>query len=119
MLKGTSFSSRVTGWNAIKSRAQQLKIEMTDEQYKACTAKIKKLADIRNIKVDDADAIIRAFHRSVKTGQDIPLLPDMTEEEKQALAQKEVEENDIPEKRALDEVVDEQIAKKAKNGVTA
>lgn len=35
------FASRLTGWNAIKSRATQLKIEMTDAQYKECTQKIK------------------------------------------------------------------------------
>lgn len=42
----------------------------------------------------------------------------MTEEEKKALANKE-EEIAVPEKRALDEAVDEQTAKKAKNGVVA
>jgi homocitrate synthase len=41
--------ARITGWNAIKSRAIQLGMDMTDEQYKACTAKIKQLADIRPV----------------------------------------------------------------------
>lgn len=35
--------------DAIKSRAAQLNIEMTDAQYKECTAKIKALADIRPV----------------------------------------------------------------------
>lgn len=43
---------------------------MTDAEYKVCTAKIKALADIRPIAIDDADSIIRAFHRSVKSGRD-------------------------------------------------
>lgn len=57
-----SFSSRITGWNAIKSRVEQLGLQMTDEQVKACTAKIKKLADIRPLGLDDTDSVIRSFH---------------------------------------------------------
>ncbi|TVY49634.1 Homocitrate synthase, mitochondrial [Lachnellula occidentalis] len=47
MTRYIHFASRITGWNAIKSRAVQLGLDMTDEQYKACTAQIKQLADIR------------------------------------------------------------------------
>jgi homocitrate synthase len=36
MKRYVHFASRLTGWNAIKSRAQQLDIEMTDAQYKEC-----------------------------------------------------------------------------------
>jgi homocitrate synthase len=50
---------------------------------------------------DDADGIIRAFHRSIKLGRPVDLLPNMTEEEKAALTKAE-EQIDIPEKRALD-----------------
>jgi len=71
MTRYIHFASRITGWNAIKSRAVQLGVDMTDEQYKACTAQIKQLADIRPITVDDTDSIIRAFHRSRVLGQDI------------------------------------------------
>src|ERR1700744_507732 len=77
MSRYVHFASPLTGWNAIKSRAGQLNIEMIDEQYKECTAKIKALADIRPIAVDDADSIIRAFHRSLKLGKEIDLLPNM------------------------------------------
>jgi homocitrate synthase len=91
---------------------------MTDAQYKECTAKIKSLADIRPIAVDDADSIIRAFHRSIKLGKPVDLLPNMTAEEKAALAEKE-REMDIPEKRQLDAEADTPVAKKAKNSVTA
>ncbi|OAX77683.1 homocitrate synthase, mitochondrial [Emergomyces africanus] len=91
MSRYVHFASRLTGWNAIKSRAQQLNIEMTDAQYKECTAKIKQLADIRPIAVDDADSIIRAYHRNIKLGEDKPLL-NLTAEEKEALAGKEKEE---------------------------
>ena len=118
MSRYVHFASRLTGWNAIKSRAAQLNIEMTDDQYKECTQKIKALADIRPIAIDDADSIIRAFHRSLKLGKEIDLLPNMTEEERKLLAQKE-KEIAMPQKRALDEVAGVPDAKKARNGVTA
>lgn len=108
----------MTGWNSIKSRANQLNIEMTDAQYKECTAKIKALADIRPIAVDDADSIIRAFHRSLKTGKEIDLLPNMTDEERALLAEKQ-KEIDIPEKRQLDAEAELPGAKKSRSGVTA
>jgi homocitrate synthase len=79
------FASRLTGWNAIKSRAEQLNISLTDDQCKQCTAMIKALADIRPIAVDDADSIIKTFHRNLKTGKDDPLLKGMTAAEKEAL----------------------------------
>jgi homocitrate synthase len=123
------FASRLTGWNAIKSRAQQLNIEMTDAQYKECTAQIKKLADIRPIAIDDADSIIHAFHRHIVSGKTVRagdvLLPNMTDKEKRALEEKEREDAKVPEKRALDEQVAEEVAtekivKKAKaNGIAA
>lgn len=47
------FASRLTGWNAIKSRVEQLNLDMTDAQCKECTANIKKLADVRPLNVDD------------------------------------------------------------------
>ncbi|KAH6682959.1 mitochondrial putative homocitrate synthase [Halenospora varia] len=118
MTRYVHFASRLTGWNAIKSRAAQLNIEMTDNQYKECTAKIKQLADVRPIAIDDADSIIRAFHRGIKLGKEVDLLPNMTEAEKAALAQKE-KKIDIPEKRQLDEDAGVPVAKKARNGVTA
>jgi homocitrate synthase len=106
------------GWNAIKSRAAQLNIDITDAQYKECTAKIKALADIRPIAIDDADSIIRAFHRSIKLGQEIDLLPNMTDAERAAFAKKE-QEIAIPEKRALDEEARLPGAKKAKDAKDA
>lgn len=57
MSRYVHFASRLTGWNAIKSRAGQLNIEMSDADAKICTAKIKLLADVRPIAVDDADSV--------------------------------------------------------------
>ncbi|TVY54199.1 Homocitrate synthase, mitochondrial [Lachnellula cervina] len=117
MSRYVHFASRLTGWNAIKSRATQLQIEMTDAQYKECTASIKALADIRPIAIDDADSIIRNFHRNLKLEKAADLLPNLTDEERAALAQKE-KEIDIPEKRALDAEAEIPLAN-ANNGVTA
>ncbi|GAB0136289.1 Saccharopine dehydrogenase [Epichloe bromicola] len=56
------FASRLTGWNAIKSRVEQLGLTMSDAQVKEVTAKIKLMADIRPLAIDDTDSIIRSFH---------------------------------------------------------
>ncbi|MCJ1440585.1 MAG: Saccharopine dehydrogenase [Stictis urceolatum] len=119
------FASRLTGWNAIKSRAQQLNIEMTDAQYKECTTKIKAMADIRPLAVDDADSIIRSYYKNIKTGADKPLLVDLSAEEQAALEKKEAELKKEPEKRELDtqaedDAATDRVLKKAKtNGITA
>jgi homocitrate synthase len=86
MSRYVHFASRLTGWNAIKSRAQQLNIHMSDDQYKECTAKIKALADIRPIAIDDADSIIRAFYRNINSGENKPLLDLTADEHAQFLA---------------------------------
>jgi homocitrate synthase len=81
--------------------------------------RIKALADVRSIAIDDADSIIRAFHRETKFGgKPLELELKLTEEEKKLLAKKEAELNEIPEKRELDAAVDEPVFKKARNGIT-
>jgi hypothetical protein len=47
MTRYVHFASRPTGWNAIRSRAEQLGLKMIDAQYKECTAALKNLADIK------------------------------------------------------------------------
>lgn len=105
MKRYVHFASRLTGWNAIKSRVEQLGLSMTDAQVKLCTAKIKALADVRPIAIDDADSIIRTFHGNLEKAVDEPLLPDMTEEEKKKFEQKQ---NELlsAEKRRLEEAAD-------------
>ncbi|KAF4442696.1 Homocitrate synthase [Fusarium acutatum] len=56
------FTSRLTGWNAIKSRVDQLGLKMTDAQVKECTAKLKSMADLKVMTLDESDALIRSFH---------------------------------------------------------
>ncbi|KAF4551998.1 Homocitrate synthase [Elsinoe fawcettii] len=121
MKRYVHFASRLTGWNAIKSRVEQLGLSMTDAQVKVCTAKIKALADVRPIAIDDADSIIRTFHGNLQKGTDAPLLPNMTPEEKKKYEQVQAELNGVPEKRELDETAeaDAPAAKKARAEVTA
>lgn len=53
---------RLTGWNAIKQRAEQLQLNLTDEQIKKITAQIKSLADQKNLSLDDVDVLLRSYH---------------------------------------------------------
>ncbi|KAL9104403.1 MAG: hypothetical protein Q9163_000661 [Psora crenata] len=65
MSRYVHFASRLTGWNAIKSRVSQLGLEMTDSQIKQCTTRIKAMADVRHLAIEDTDAIINAFYENL------------------------------------------------------
>jgi len=62
MTRFIHIASRLTGWNAIKSRVEQLGLHLTDEEVKAATQKIKTLGDIKMCTLDDIDAILRQHH---------------------------------------------------------
>ena len=49
---------RLTGWNAIRCRADQLGLNLADDQIKGITEQIKKMADQRNITLDDVDSLL-------------------------------------------------------------
>jgi homocitrate synthase len=53
---------KLTGWNAIKDRAEQLNLNLSDAEIKECTAHIKALADQKPLSLGDVDAILRAWH---------------------------------------------------------
>ncbi|CAO1627327.1 unnamed protein product [Sympodiomycopsis kandeliae] len=65
------FGSRLTGWNAVKSRADQLGLGLNDDQIKQATERIKVIADVRDQSVDDIDSILRIFARGVKEGHQV------------------------------------------------
>ncbi|KAI1340398.1 hypothetical protein F5Y15DRAFT_380560 [Xylariaceae sp. FL0016] len=67
-----SINSRITGWNAIKARCDQLGLSMTDDQVKEVTAKIKQMADIRPLAIDDTDSIIHSYHIELQKKQQVP-----------------------------------------------
>lgn len=62
MSRYVHFANRLTGWNAIKSRVEQLNLSLSDQQCKELTAKVKKLGDVRQLNIDDVDGLIRQFH---------------------------------------------------------
>ncbi|KAI4171817.1 MAG: hypothetical protein LQ348_006865 [Seirophora lacunosa] len=102
MQRYVHFASRLTGWNAIKSRCDQLGLNMTDAQIKQCTAKIKAMADIRKLAIEDTDVIINQFYHNLSNEHEKPLLHDLTLEEKKAFEKKELELNGEPEMKKLD-----------------
>ncbi|CDZ98541.1 homocitrate synthase [Phaffia rhodozyma] len=68
MTRYVSIGHRLTGWNAVKSRVEQLKLEMTDDQVKDATNKIKELADVKTQTMEDVDVILRVYHRAAQAG---------------------------------------------------
>ena len=66
MTRYVSIGHRLTGWNAVKNRVQQLDLDMTDEQVKEVTAQIKKLADVRPQSIEDVDKLLQDFHINYK-----------------------------------------------------
>jgi homocitrate synthase len=63
MTRYVSIGHRLTGWNAVKNRVQQLGLDLTDDQVKEVTAQIKKLADVRTQSIEDVDLLLKQYHR--------------------------------------------------------
>ncbi|MBN1401961.1 MAG: homocitrate synthase [Anaerolineae bacterium] len=61
MTRYISIAHRLTGWNAIKARADQLNLQIPDDELKAATIHIKHLADEKPIGLDDVDAVLRSW----------------------------------------------------------
>lgn len=59
MSRYISIAHRLTGWNAIKQRADQLGVDISDSDVKAATEHIKRLADDRALTLDDIDTVLR------------------------------------------------------------
>jgi homocitrate synthase len=49
---------RLTGWNAVRNRADQLGLQLDDEQIKSLTNHIKILADQRVLSLSDVDSLL-------------------------------------------------------------
>ncbi|KZV59937.1 homocitrate synthase [Peniophora sp. CONT] len=64
-----SIGHRLTGWNAVKSRVEQLGLKLTDDEIKDATAKIKELADVRTQSMDDVDSLLRVYHSGNQSGE--------------------------------------------------
>lgn len=69
-----SIAHKLTGWNAVKDRADQLGVILTDEQIKKVTAEIKALADIKPIDLSDVDELLHRWAAGPETnGDDVPV----------------------------------------------
>lgn len=58
MTRYISIAHKLTGWNAIKDRAEQLGLPLNDEQIKKVTAQVKAMADIKPIDLNDVDELL-------------------------------------------------------------
>ncbi|KAJ8124038.1 hypothetical protein ONZ43_g152 [Nemania bipapillata] len=70
-LSSVHFTSRLTGWNAIKSRVDQLGLDANswpEDKIREVTAKIKQMADLKVMTLDETDALIRSFHLDLQKG---------------------------------------------------
>ncbi len=65
MTRYVSIGHRLTGWNAVKNRVQQLGLELSDDDIKFVTQQIKKLADIKPLGVEEVDTLLRNHHAKV------------------------------------------------------
>lgn len=68
MSRYVSIGHRLTGWNAVKNRIEQLNLGLTDQDAKAVTQKIKELADVRPLSLDDVDTLLRTYHQAKNEG---------------------------------------------------
>ncbi len=73
-------ASRLTGWNAIRNRADQLNLPLTDEQVKRITEEIKKLSDQRALTLDEVDHLLYAAHIP-ESGENSPVQVYQTSQE--------------------------------------
>lgn len=68
MSRYVSIGHRLTGWNAIKNRMEQLQLtSLNDEDAKKITQKIKQLADIKALNLEQVDVLLRKYHTAKLT----------------------------------------------------
>ncbi len=65
---------RLTGWNAIHHRVQQLNLNLSKDDVLDATSRIKSLADRKALSLADVDAILRDYHveKDVAIGEPMP-----------------------------------------------
>lgn len=67
-----SIAHRLTGWNAVRARADQLGLSLSDAHVKALTHHIKVLADERALTLDDVDHLLRNWGNGHEAAQALP-----------------------------------------------
>ena len=68
---------RLTGWNAIKDRAQQLGIELSNDQIKSLTSTVKRLSDLRSLSLTDVDNLLNSWGNSEDLSSIDPSLAEL------------------------------------------
>jgi homocitrate synthase len=58
---------RLTGWNAIRNRADQLGLQLSDEKVKEITEEIKRMSDERALTLDEVDRLLHDAHHMVQS----------------------------------------------------
>ena len=67
---------RLTGWNAIRHRVDQLGLDLSDDEIKRITEEIKNLSDQRALTLDEVDRLLYSAHVGKHTESSLsPLLP--------------------------------------------
>ncbi|KAG4084773.1 homocitrate synthase [Neocallimastix lanati (nom. inval.)] len=67
MTRYVSIGHRLTGWNAVKSRCEQLDLHLSDAEIKEITRKIKELADIKPLGIEEVDSLLRVYHTYIES----------------------------------------------------
>jgi homocitrate synthase len=62
MTRYISIAHKLTGWNAIKGRSEQLGLNLSDDKLKHITQHLKALADDKLITLEDVDAMLHRWH---------------------------------------------------------
>ncbi|HMD89392.1 MAG TPA: homocitrate synthase [Anaerolineaceae bacterium] len=62
---------RLTGWNAIRFRADQLSLNISDDEIKRITEKIKSMCDLRPMTLDDVDSLLYNAHHAYSASAEI------------------------------------------------
>jgi len=66
MTRYVSIGHRLTGWNAVKSRCEQLDLQLSDAEIKEITRKIKELADIKPLGIEEVDSLLRVYQNKLE-----------------------------------------------------
>ncbi|MGB8647319.1 MAG: homocitrate synthase [Anaerolineae bacterium] len=75
MTRYISIAHKLTGWNAIKDRAEQLGLPLTDDEIKRVTAEVKALADIKRIDLTDVDELLYRWADAAPNAEPMMVTP--------------------------------------------
>jgi homocitrate synthase len=57
---------RLTGWNAVRHRAEQLGLNLSDDQLREITDEIKQLSDQRALALDEVDSLLNQAQKVIR-----------------------------------------------------